>query len=223
MSLAHVTDSSLRCINRFPLLDSTNRRAAPDMHHDQISLLLRFVQKFSDRAEDKRITDSVKSVFSEAVRLGHFLVDGVRFYVLGKRLMECAIEIGDASDIGEFFSTCANNFQRREVVSGWSESNSVLLAILYLQRSQILNPSQGVISLVIDLHGLWVIPSMYNPMADIRQVVNTGNFRQFWIGKASFEQKLERILRRAQLILQLLLVCLIAFGIFKCRRGRCDP
>lgn len=87
------------------------------MHHYQIRLVLRFFEELRHRAKNKRIADSVEPVFAQSVRFGHFLVDRVRFDVFGEGLVECAIKVGDAPDTGEFFATCPDDLQSREVVS----------------------------------------------------------------------------------------------------------
>lgn len=76
-----------------------------------------------------------------------------------------------------------------------------------------------VISLIINLHSLGMITAMHHSVADIRQVITTSDFGQFWIGEAALEQVLEGVLRRFQLVFQFLLVCLGALGVFE-RRGR---
>lgn len=79
-----------------------------------------------------------------------------------------------------------------------------------------------VVSFIIDLHSLGVITPMHNPVADIRQIITTNDFGQLRISEASLEKVLEGILRRFQLVLQLLLVCQGAFGVFECRWGSSD-
>lgn len=90
--------------------------------------------------------------------------------------MECAIEVGDIFEVGKVISTCPDYFEGREIVSGLSESNSLLASMPHLQWCQVLNSLQRVVGLVINLHGFGIIPSMYNPMADIRQVVTASDF-----------------------------------------------
>lgn len=124
--LVHVVDFALRCINRFPLLDSADRSTASNMHHNQISLLLRLVQELRNGAENERITDSVESIFAESMRLGHFLVNRVCSHVFRERLMECAVEKGDALGIGVIFSTCSDDFKGGEVVPILSERTRVV-------------------------------------------------------------------------------------------------
>lgn len=146
------------------------------MHHNQISLLLWLVEEFRNRAENKRVTDSVKSIFPQSMRLGYLLVDWICLHVFGERLMECAIEVGDVLEIGKILSTCPDDLEGGKVVSGLSESNSLLISLPHLQWRQILNSLQRVVGLVIDLHGLGIIPSMYNPVADIRQIITASDF-----------------------------------------------
>lgn len=145
------------------------------MHHDQISLLLRLVEEFRDRAENKRVTDSVKSIFPQSMRLGYLLVDWICLHMFGERLMECAIEVGDVLEVGEILPTCPDNFEGGKVVPGLLESSSLLVSMPHLQWRQILNSLQRVIGLVINLYGPGIIPSMNNPMTDIRQVVTAGD------------------------------------------------
>lgn len=37
--------------------------------------------------------------------------------MLGECLVECAVEVGDALDTGEFLATCPDDLQSREIVS----------------------------------------------------------------------------------------------------------
>lgn len=53
------------------------------MQHDQIRLILRLFQELGDRTKNKGIANSMEPIFPQTVRLGHFLVDGVCFHILG--------------------------------------------------------------------------------------------------------------------------------------------
>lgn len=59
----------------------------------------------------------MEPVLAQPVRLGHLLVDRVRFHVLRKRLVERTVEVGNTSDTGQLLATCSDNLQGRKVVS----------------------------------------------------------------------------------------------------------
>ena len=87
------------------------------MHHNQIRLVLRFIQELRHRAKNEGIADPMEPVLAQPVRLGYFLVDRVRFDVFRERLVECTVKIGDTSDPWELLAACPDNLQSRKVVS----------------------------------------------------------------------------------------------------------
>mgnify|MGYP006919976137 CR=1 FL=1 len=71
------------------------------MHHDEIRLLDRFVQKLCYGSQDEGVADPVKSILAQTIRLGDFLVDWVCTYGFGDSLVERRVEKSYASDFGE--------------------------------------------------------------------------------------------------------------------------
>lgn len=87
------------------------------MHHDEIRLLDRFIQKLCYRSQDERVADPVKPILAQAIRLGDFLVDWVCAYGFGNSLVERRVEESDAFDFGELCFAQADYLQRGEIVT----------------------------------------------------------------------------------------------------------
>lgn len=61
--------------------------------------------------------------------------------MLGERLVECAVEVGDALDTGEFLATCPDDFQSREIVPGdWLVNEILRLSLFSLIPTMAPNP-----------------------------------------------------------------------------------
>lgn len=100
----------LRCINRFPLFNSTYRRPTPKVHGNQIRLLNRLAQELCNGAENKRVADTMESVLPKGFLPRQVLVDWVRFDIVRQCVVEGCVEIRDAFDFGEFLFACSDDF-----------------------------------------------------------------------------------------------------------------
>lgn len=124
--------------------------------------------------------------------------------------MESRVEEGNARDLWEIFPAEADDFQSGEVVS--SDQSSVTLgsqlsrAELNIQWCKIFQRLEMMESLIVDLHRVAIVPAVDHPVADKGEVLFAGDVGKLGISETPLQEKLERILRCIQLLLQLLLL-----------------
>lgn len=97
------------------------------MQRNNTSLLRRLIQELGHNAENKRVADAVETVLLETLFARGPLVDWVRAYVHGHRLVEGRVEEGDALHGGHFLFADADYFEGGKIVSIFVSLSSLSL------------------------------------------------------------------------------------------------
>lgn len=89
-----------------------------------------------------------------------------------------------------------------------------------IQGRKILNLHKVAVLLAVDFNSVLKIPSMYDAVTYVGEILRACDALEVWIGEAALEQVLESVLGSCQILLDLLLIFNVSSLVFEGLRGR---
>lgn len=178
------------------------------MQRNDTRLTLRLLQEIRHRSRDESIADAMKAVLPQLVLLRRPGINWIRFYLFGHRCVERRIKV---CDILRFWQSLHASFHDGEGAS-------------IVQGCKVCELLKMVVCILIDDMSSWIIPSVYDAMAGMCDVVPASNFGQSSVFDQLIQYVLASILVRLYafdfLILDFLGTALIGqFGRRSCETG----